>query len=158
MNSKAPGAAASMTPTATADPAVRSEHAFEARIHSDSRASTPEIEEALGRPAPGSPTSESYIDEPHSAELYTYLREAPRNYNYLLTPAARKSILRRVSWYLLSRDDRLADLVPLDERTGGAPREELQDEVEVPIEYTEVRRGQPCGHVFKRGEGVYRCK
>ncbi|KAJ1871195.1 E3 ubiquitin-protein ligase ubr1 [Coemansia sp. RSA 990] len=157
MNSKAPGAAASMTPTATADPAVRSEHAFEARIHSDSRASTPEIEEALGRPAPGSPTSESYIDEPHSAELYTYLREAPRNYNYLLTPAARKSILRRVSWYLLSRDDRLADLVPLDERTGGAPREELQDEVEVPIEYTEVRRGQPCGHVFKRGEGVYRC-
>ncbi|KAJ2197699.1 E3 ubiquitin-protein ligase ubr1 [Coemansia sp. RSA 522] len=119
---------------------------------------TPEIEEALGKPAPGSPPSESYIDEPHSTELYNYLRETPRNYNYLLTPVARKDILRRVSWYLLSKDDRLADLVPLDERTGGAPREELQDELEVPIEYTEVRRGQPCGHVFKRGEGVYRCK
>ncbi|KAJ2159520.1 E3 ubiquitin-protein ligase ubr1 [Coemansia sp. RSA 552] len=125
---------------------------------SDARRMTPEIEEALGRPAPGDPASESYIDEGYSAELYQYLRDAPRNYHYTLTPAARRDILRRVSWFLLSKDDRLADLVPLDERTGGAPREELQDELEVPIEYTEVRRNQPCGHVFKRGEGVYRCK
>ncbi|KAJ2796464.1 E3 ubiquitin-protein ligase ubr1, partial [Coemansia guatemalensis] len=117
-----------------------------------------EIEEALGKPKPGAQPSESYIDQPYSGELYGYLRGTPKQYNYILTPAARKDILRRVSWYLLSKDERLAELVPLDEQTGGAPREELQDELEVPIEYTEVRRGQPCGHVFKRGEGVYRCK
>ncbi|PIA14708.1 hypothetical protein COEREDRAFT_46427 [Coemansia reversa NRRL 1564] len=119
---------------------------------------SPEIEEALGKPKPGAQPSESYIDQPYSGELYGYLRGTPSKYNYVLTPAARKDILRRVSWYLLSKDERLAELVPLDEKTGGAPREELQDELEVPIEYTEVRRGQPCGHVFKRGEGVYRCK
>ncbi|KAJ1814661.1 E3 ubiquitin-protein ligase ubr1 [Coemansia sp. RSA 2599] len=119
---------------------------------------TPEIEEALGKPEDGSPSSESFIDHPYSTELYDFLRGAPKEFSYMLTPAARKDILHRVSWYLLSKDDRLAELVPLDERTGGAPREELQDELEVPIEYTEVRRGQPCGHVFKRGEGVYRCK
>ncbi|KAJ2745977.1 E3 ubiquitin-protein ligase ubr1 [Coemansia sp. BCRC 34301] len=118
----------------------------------------PEIEEALGRAAAGSLPSESFIDQPYSAELQNYLSQTPKEYNYMLTPTARKDILQRVSWYLLSKDNRLADLVPLDERTGGAPREELQDEFEVPIEYTEVRRGQPCGHVFKRGEGVYRCK
>ncbi|KAJ2611062.1 E3 ubiquitin-protein ligase ubr1 [Coemansia sp. RSA 1365] len=122
------------------------------------RQMSPEIEEALGKPKPGAQLSESYIDQPYSGELYGYLRGTPNKYNYVLTPAARKDILRRVSWYLLSKDERLADLVPLDEKTGGAPREELQDELEVPIEYTEVRRGQPCGHVFKRGEGVYRCK
>ncbi|KAJ1953442.1 E3 ubiquitin-protein ligase ubr1 [Linderina pennispora] len=109
-------------------------------------------------PAASHTPSESFIDEPYSVELYDYLRNTPKRYNYMLTPAARKDILHKVSWYLLSKDDRLADLVPLDERTGGAPREELQDEFETPIEYTEVRRGQPCGHVFKRGEGVYRCK
>ncbi|KAJ1844047.1 E3 ubiquitin-protein ligase ubr1, partial [Coemansia sp. RSA 2703] len=114
--------------------------------------------EALGKPDDGSLPSESFIDHPDSAEIYTFLRGTPKEYNYLLTPAARKDILHRLSWFLLSKDDRLAELVPLDERTGGAPREELQDELEVPIEYTEVRRGQPCGHVFKRGEGVYRCK
>ncbi|KAJ2703649.1 E3 ubiquitin-protein ligase ubr1 [Coemansia sp. IMI 209128] len=119
---------------------------------------TPEIEEALGRAAAGSLPSESFIDQLYSVELQRYLRQAPKEYDYMLTPTARKDILQKVSWFLLSKDNRLADLVPLDERTGGAPREELQDEFEVPIEYTEVRRGQPCGHVFKRGEGVYRCK
>ncbi|KAJ2504204.1 E3 ubiquitin-protein ligase ubr1 [Coemansia sp. RSA 2049] len=119
---------------------------------------TPEIEEALGKAAAGTQPSESFIDQPYSSEIYTYLRGTPKDNNYVLTPAARKDILHKISWFLLSKDNRLAELVPLDERTGGAPREELQDEVEVPIEYTEVRRGQPCGHVFKRGEGVYRCK
>ncbi|KAJ2596788.1 E3 ubiquitin-protein ligase ubr1 [Coemansia sp. RSA 1721] len=119
---------------------------------------TPDIEEALGKPEDGSPSSESFVDHQYSTELYNFLRGTPKEFSYMLTPAARKDILHRVSWYLLSKDDRLAELVPLDERTGGAPREELQDELEVPIEYTEVRRGQPCGHVFKRGEGVYRCK
>ncbi|KAJ2356826.1 E3 ubiquitin-protein ligase ubr1 [Coemansia sp. RSA 2618] len=154
MDSRTSGPAAA---PASSEPSRR-QYAPNMHTQPDSRASTPEIEEALGKPAPGSPPSESYIDAPHAAELYNYLRESPLNYNYLLTPVARTDILRRVSWYLLSKDDRLADLVPLDERTGGAPREELQDEVEVPIEYTEVRRGQSCGHVFKRGEGVYRCK
>ncbi|KAJ1733245.1 E3 ubiquitin-protein ligase ubr1 [Coemansia biformis] len=119
---------------------------------------TPGFEEALGRPPPGEPPSESFVDQPYSAELYSYLRGTPKEHGYLLTPATRKGILRRVSWYLLSKDDRLADLVPLDEGTGGALREALEDEIDAPIEYTEVRRGQPCGHVFKRGEGVYRCK
>ncbi|KAJ1666955.1 E3 ubiquitin-protein ligase ubr1 [Coemansia sp. RSA 1646] len=122
------------------------------------RRTTPEIEEALGKAASGAQPSESFIDQPYSTEIYAYLRGTPKEFNYVLTPAARKDILHKVSWFLLSKDNRLAELVPLDERTGGAPREELQDEVEVPIEYTEVRRGQPCGHVFKRGEGVYRCK
>jgi E3 ubiquitin-protein ligase UBR1 len=26
------------------------------------------------------------------------------------------------------------------------------------IEYTENRRGKPCGHVFQKGEGVYHCR
>ncbi|KAJ2722882.1 E3 ubiquitin-protein ligase ubr1 [Coemansia sp. Benny D115] len=130
----------------------------ETGAHTASKSMTPEVEEALGRAEDGSMPSESFLNEPYSIELYNYLRGTPKEHSYLLTPAARKDILNRVSWYLLSKDDRLAELVPLDERTGGAPREELQDELEVPIEYTEVRRGQPCGHVFKRGEGVYRCK
>ncbi|KAJ1893250.1 E3 ubiquitin-protein ligase ubr1 [Kickxella alabastrina] len=126
--------------------------------NAESQPMTPEIEEALGKDPEDPMSNERFIGHPYSSELYDYLRRTPKDNNYMLTPAVRKEILHRVSWFLLSKDDRLADLVPLDERTGGAPREELQDELEVPIEYTEVRRGQPCGHVFKRGEGVYRCK
>lgn len=26
------------------------------------------------------------------------------------------------------------------------------------VEYSRARKGKPCGHIFKRGESVYRCK
>lgn len=32
------------------------------------------------------------------------------------------------------------------------------DESGLPSEYSKNRKGKPCGHVFKKGESVYRCK
>ncbi|KAJ1916264.1 E3 ubiquitin-protein ligase ubr1 [Mycoemilia scoparia] len=89
-------------------------------------------------------------------ELMAYLRNTPKMYNCDFTPEARYKILRRVTLYLLNKDESLLTMVPMEEKTGRAPIL-LPEEEDVPTEYTEVRRGKPCGHVFKPGEGVYRC-
>ncbi|PVU91157.1 hypothetical protein BB561_004551 [Smittium simulii] len=86
------------------------------------------------------------------------LRNAPHKFNYSFTNQTRKQLINLTTWYLLGSDERLSNLVVIDERTGGALRDEKQEKNIELIEYTEVRRGQLCGHVFRRGEGVYRCK
>ncbi|PVV02036.1 hypothetical protein BB560_003520 [Smittium megazygosporum] len=90
--------------------------------------------------------------------LSNALKASPSHYNYTFTNNTRKQLINLATWYLLGCDDRLSKLVVIDERTGGALRDEKVEKSIELIEYTEVRRGQLCGHVFKRGEGVYRCK
>ena len=47
----------------------------------------------------------------------------------------------------------------LDEWTlSGAQARADRDSGGLPSEYSRTRKGKPCGHVFKRGESVYRCK
>ncbi|OLY85062.1 E3 ubiquitin-protein ligase ubr1 [Smittium mucronatum] len=98
--------------------------------------------------------SEQYVFDSLSREL----KDSPRRYNYTFNKNSRKELINMANWYLLGRDPRLSKLVIIDENTGGAPRDENQEKNVELIEYTEVRRGQLCGHVFRRGEGVYRCK
>ena len=48
---------------------------------------------------------------------------------------------------------------PLDEWTlSGAQARADRGSGGLPSEYSRTRKGKPCGHVFKRGESVYRCK
>ena len=48
---------------------------------------------------------------------------------------------------------------PLEEWTlSGAQARADRDSGGLPSEYSRTRKGKPCGHVFKRGESVYRCK
>ena len=100
---------------------------------------------------------ESVIDTERAKELLAYLRNSPRAYNCHFAPEARYEILRHITWYLLNKEDSLLSMVPMDPKSGRAPVLPPEEE-DVATEYTEVRRGKPCGHVFKPGEGVYRCK
>ncbi|OMJ25777.1 E3 ubiquitin-protein ligase ubr1 [Smittium culicis] len=90
--------------------------------------------------------------------LSRILKDSPQKYNYTFNKHSRKELINIANFYLLGQDVRLSSLVVIDDNTGGAPRDENQEKNVELIEYTEVRRGQLCGHVFRRGEGVYRCK
>ncbi|KAH6581587.1 hypothetical protein BASA61_009006 [Batrachochytrium salamandrivorans] len=104
-------------------------------------------------------------------QLYTFLHYAPFMYDLKLplTGAVRKTILA-VVWYHMSMGSRsvFEDLVgspssivvPTDDDTAG--RQGLDtpsdDEDHLPLEYQPSQRGKACGHVFDRGEGIYRCR
>ncbi|KAJ1678231.1 E3 ubiquitin-protein ligase ubr1, partial [Spiromyces aspiralis] len=99
---------------------------------------------------------ESAIDTERAKELLEFLRSSPKHYNYDFTPEVRYEILRKITACLLNNVETVLDMVPIDPRSGRAPMLPPEEE-DIPTEYTEVRRGKPCGHVFKPGEGVYRC-
>ena len=93
-------------------------------------------------------------------ELCRHLRELPRRHNYRFTAAA-DSELRQILFHSLAgRGDYFQLFFP-----SGPPADtdkpwslrDAQGAVEG-AEYTAAARGKPCGHIFKRGESVYRCK
>ncbi|KAJ1905419.1 E3 ubiquitin-protein ligase ubr1, partial [Tieghemiomyces parasiticus] len=118
------------------------------------------------------------VASPRRPSFFNYLLGLDRQYQYHLDDRVKEEILATCNRYLFSDDPLFLDLV-------GRPTEEPRRRLVVPplyrdtadvyypssdeegadgddgplgIEYSESRRGKPCGHVFFRGEGVYRCR
>lgn len=117
-------------------------------------------------------------------QLKTFLVEAPAMYNYRLHPGAERQILTncyRMLWgnntewmqkyffkeglsdqdnlsallekyNLFRREDQTKSTVPAN------PDNVVVDPTDDEPEYWESQRGKQCGHLFKRGESVYRCR
>lgn len=117
-------------------------------------------------------------------QLKTFLVEAPAMYNYRLHPGAERQILTncyRMLWgnntewmqkyffkeglsdqdnlsallekyNLFKREDQTKSTVPVN------PDNVVVDPTDDEPEYWESQRGKQCGHLFKRGESVYRCR
>ncbi|KAJ1658268.1 E3 ubiquitin-protein ligase ubr1 [Dispira simplex] len=108
--------------------------------------------------------------------LLTYLLQAHKQYGYILDDRAKREIITKCNEYFFSKDQSFLTLVnesqshsrkippiPLiyrdtDEAYYSMSESECDDLGSLGIEYSESRRGKPCGHVFSRGEGVYRCR
>ena len=108
---------------------------------------------------------ESLVRTERVKELSVFLRSTPRKYDNRFTPNARYEILSSITQYLFNKDDSLIKLVPINRTDGRAPlilhgedEDENDDSGDVEVEYTEVWRGRPCGHVFKQTELLYRCR
>ncbi|KAI9317943.1 hypothetical protein BX666DRAFT_1565983 [Dichotomocladium elegans] len=117
-------------------------------------------------------------------QLKTFLVEAPAMYNYRLNRAAEQQILTncyRLLWgnnpdlmqkYFfkegLSDHDNLSALLQKYNLFGresknkaampSNPENALVDPTDDEPEYWESQRGKQCGHLFKKGESVYRCR
>ncbi|KAI9000300.1 hypothetical protein BC832DRAFT_149454 [Gaertneriomyces semiglobifer] len=94
----------------------------------------------------------SSLQDNYDDALYTYLHSSPLRYAYSLplSDGVKNDVLIRLKERLC-----LGVGVNLSEWVfpAGAPS---GDGVEP--EYQESQRGKACGHVFKRGEGVWRCR
>ncbi|KAJ2678471.1 E3 ubiquitin-protein ligase ubr1 [Coemansia spiralis] len=97
------------------------------------------------------------IDQPYSMEVYKYLRGTPKEHGRVLTPEARDLILRKMSWFLFSKNNQLTDLMFPGEQSESVSCEKVPDDSAELVEYTESHRGLPCGHIFENDEVVYKC-
>ncbi|RUP52467.1 hypothetical protein BC936DRAFT_145224, partial [Jimgerdemannia flammicorona] len=126
-------------------------------------------------------TTDTQQQPPPPADLYHYLSIVPSYFAYDLTDSAKKDILRNcynAFWRndqqvfrflfpdgfdeaLLSIDatEASADAELVDALSGSsAVQNAVLDNDENLPEYSETHRGKPCGHVLRKGEGVYRCR
>ena len=122
------------------------------------------------------------------AQLKTFLTEAPLMYKSKLHRGAEKQILTNCYRSLWSNDaglmqkyffkeglsdsDNLSQLLEKYNLFGSEPDDHLDDDDDDPLpdqqnpsksddnepEYWESQRGKQCGHLFKKGESVYRCR
>lgn len=93
-------------------------------------------------------------------ELCRNLRELPRRHDYRYTPQADRELRAILFRSLAGRDAHIPLFFPSGLPTDGDKPWSLRDAqgaVEG-AEYTAAARGKPCGHIFKNGEGTYRCK
>ncbi|KAG9323094.1 hypothetical protein KVV02_006809 [Mortierella alpina] len=89
--------------------------------------------------------------------LRTYLREAARKFDYILSDAAQREINSELYAALWDNNDEfLHNYFPyfVEARQNGVTV--LTDNGD--DEYSPSARGQACGHTFKTGEGVFRCR
>ncbi len=92
--------------------------------------------------------------------LCQILKTFPKDHQYRYNDNARRSLLRALFRSLVSdKDEYLHGLfhgrVPaLGEAWNLSKVQGMTEE----MEYTEAARGKPCGHIYKSGDAVYRCK
>lgn len=90
--------------------------------------------------------------------LRTYLRDAPRKFDYNLSDQAQREITSELYASLWDNNDELLHsyfphFVEVRQNGLGALLTDSVDD-----EYSPTARGHPCGHTFKMGEGVFRCR
>ncbi|KAI1315623.1 hypothetical protein EDD11_000575 [Mortierella claussenii] len=91
------------------------------------------------------------------SSLRAYLRDAPRKFDYLLLDTAQREITSELYASLWDNNDEyLHNYFPhfVEARQNGVTV--LTDNGD--DEYSPSARGQACGHTFKLGEGVFRCR
>jgi len=117
-------------------------------------------------------------------QLKTFLIEAPLMYKSKLHRGAEKQILTNCYRSLWSNDselmqkyffkeglsdsDNLSQLLEKYNLFGSEPEDHIDDQLpnqqnlsksdDNEPEYWESQRGKQCGHLFKKGESVYRCR
>ncbi|KAG2196036.1 hypothetical protein INT47_005372 [Mucor saturninus] len=121
-------------------------------------------------------------DDPHIAgnvpvtpvQLKKFLTEAPLMYTSKLSRGAEKHILTNCYRSLWSNDldlmqkyffkeglsdsDNLSQLLEKYNLFGSTKEDKAEKSQEDEPEYWESQRGKQCGHLFKNGESVYRCR
>ncbi|KAL1977216.1 hypothetical protein VTN31DRAFT_75 [Thermomyces dupontii] len=86
------------------------------------------------------------------------LQALPAKYNYRYGPAAQEELLRLLFLSLAGNDpERLRLLFPSGPPEKGPWKLAEAQGAEEGAEYTEAARGKRCGHIFRPGEGTYRC-
>lgn len=106
------------------------------------------------------------------SQLKKFLTEAPLMYKTKLDRAAEKHILTNCYRSLWSNDlelmqkyffkeglldkDNLLKLLEKYNLFGTSKKEETEEGIET--EHWESQGGKQCGHLFKKGESVYRCR
>lgn len=108
------------------------------------------------------------------AQLKKFLTEAPLMYTSKLSRGPEKHILTNCYRSLWSNDldlmqkyffkeglsdsDNLSQLLEKYNLFGSTKEDQVEKSDEDEPEYWESQRGKQCGHLFKKGESVYRCR
>jgi E3 ubiquitin-protein ligase UBR1 len=95
-------------------------------------------------------------NESESLPLSTYLNSCPNIFGYRLKESAQQEILKRLFSELWSSNEDYRSLF-FPNGFGEGP-----DAYKLSLargeEYSPTQKGKACGHVFRKGEGVYRCR
>lgn len=97
-------------------------------------------------------------NELKNTSLSKYLQLCPATFDYKLSEDAKQKILERLfSEFWKSNEDYRDLFFPND--FGDGPYEyKLSLAQSSNVNNYSLEKGRPCGHVFKKGEGVYRCR
>ncbi|CAI2174520.1 3024_t:CDS:10 [Funneliformis geosporum] len=98
-------------------------------------------------------------NKPESLPLLTYLNSCPVTFGYRLTESAQREILKRLFSELWRSNEDYRSLFFPNGFGEGLDAYKLSLALgEGSSEYSQTQKGKACGHVFKKGEGVYRCR
>ncbi|CAG8465516.1 1191_t:CDS:10 [Ambispora leptoticha] len=99
------------------------------------------------------------FDPNFNSSLSQYLQSCPQLFGYRLTEVAQQKILARLFSEFWSRDKNYAKLFfPNGFGEGSEAYKLIHTQSDLEVEYSPAQRGKACGHIFKKGEGVYRCR
>jgi hypothetical protein len=113
-----------------------------------------EQEEVIARLFPPESIDESNLglnrDEPIQGDVFNHIRESIEPFSHYpsndLLVMAENSDTDDEEEYSEDTDENIAIYGNIDSFDTDGP------------EYTEAMRGSPCGHIFKSGESIYRCR
>lgn len=96
-------------------------------------------------------------------QVHKMLHDAPEQYDYTWNEMASHSLKRDLFHALWGGKDEYIPLffpAGISKNDGAGDAYDLAAAQDAPegAEYMPEARGKPCGHVFKKGEGVYRCR
>ncbi|CAB4385880.1 unnamed protein product [Rhizophagus irregularis] len=95
-------------------------------------------------------------NESESLSLSTYLNSCPKIFGYRLKESAQQEILKRLFSELWnSNEDHRSLFFP---NGFGEGPDAYKLSLSQGEEYSPTQKGKACGHVFRKGEGVYRCR
>lgn len=95
-------------------------------------------------------------NESEILSLSTYLNSCPKIFGYRLKESAQQEILKRLFSELWnSNEDHRSLFFP---NGFGEGPDAYKLSLSRGEEYSPTQKGKACGHVFRKGEGVYRCR
>src|SRR2546423_12758271 len=98
-------------------------------------------------------------NESESLPLSTYLNSCPNIFGYRLKESAQQEILKRLLSELWRPNEDYRSLFFPNGFGEGPDAYKLSlAQGEGKAEYSPTQKGKACGHVFRKGEGVYRCR
>jgi E3 ubiquitin-protein ligase UBR1 len=89
--------------------------------------------------------------------LSQFLLSLPQKYGFRYTEGAKQELIQNLFVSLVGTPDLLHLLFDKQPTSPEWSLRDLQGAV-AGSEYTEAARGKPCGHIFRSGETLYRCK
>ncbi|CAG8556007.1 52_t:CDS:10, partial [Ambispora gerdemannii] len=94
-----------------------------------------------------------------NSSLSHYLQVCPQSFGYRLTEVAQQKILAKLFSEFWSQNENYVKLFfPNGVGEGSEAYKLNHTQNDLGIEYSPAHRGRSCGHIFKKGESVYRCR